>query len=453
MWDAATRTGFDPTAALAQQLSDLAIYEQPLPPATAAEVPKLELFTAEPRTEARLTSLQLGQSGSGHTSRGPIDVLGSNSPYTPGTWIPQHDCEDHGATMGAGGSFAGPAKPLLLACPYLKYDSSREHLHRTHRQKPNCPRCRSIFETETEVGQHLKGQTLCKVVQGEGLVEGFDAVQEKLLKSKKRRKGVETEEDKWREIFRILFPDHKYMPDPFFKTSVDDQHATAQPSKNEQDDVESIFTGDIPSPVEDETFSEMEEAVGGRLSKKKRRKLMNVFKGFAVKMLRQSAEGDVTKRGIKLASNPSEAEKAAETVHAAAALSEKRQLEKADEKPNEKPIEKLDGANVMPEATQTIEPFVAPVTSLSSPPAEAAEQRAVHFDLQSFDIGNDSDIACWPAWDAAFANGSGDSWLEHVLGNGTPLQGPVVEELDKALGVAPLSIDGDLVLFQDTPSA
>lgn len=47
-------------------------------------------------------------------------------------------------------------------------------------------------------------------------LEGFDKAQERKLKSKKRNAGVQTEEEKWKGVYRILFPDdaEEDMPSP-----------------------------------------------------------------------------------------------------------------------------------------------------------------------------------------------------------------------------------------------
>lgn len=89
----------------------------------------------------------------------------------------------------------------------------REHLYRTHKQKPNCPRCHDIFASEAEVREHIKSRTPCEATQGPA-VEGFNSLQEKELKSKKRRPGVVSEADKWKQIFKILFPDRVEIPSP-----------------------------------------------------------------------------------------------------------------------------------------------------------------------------------------------------------------------------------------------
>ncbi|KAK0373435.1 hypothetical protein CLIM01_09201 [Colletotrichum limetticola] len=497
-----TPPGYDPTERLTQQLSHLAIYEQQAPAPAPYTTPPSQQAAAHPTsggpTAAALPApdpvsnnpnYDLYRHGppvwatsnigaclppvnyhpQSYTHATPTSGLwqdcstdglqqGCNSQFIPGYSLVETIREPkYSGTRGLD-SFIEPAKPLLMACPYLKYDPSRysqrrscrgaafpsthrlkEHLHRTHRQKPNCPRCRSLFKTEAEVGTHLKAQTLCNVVQGEDSVEGFDAAQEKLLKSKKRRKGVETEEDKWREIFKILFPSHRDIPDPFYKTSLDDQTATSQASVRGQDDVESIFTRDIPSPVEEEMSSKLEEAVGGRLSKKKRRKLLNVFKGFAVKMLRHSTEGDAKDKAITLASKSSQVERSFASARSAGAP-EKLQRGKASGKPNDKVGGEQDEINAVQEATQTRVPPMDPVMALSTcQSVEATETRSIPLDFQAFGLDMDSDIACWSAWDAALSNDNGDAWLDDLLGTGNALPGGLAQAQDKTFGVEPMN--------------
>ncbi|KAI3544303.1 hypothetical protein CSPX01_05755 [Colletotrichum filicis] len=497
--------GYDPTERLTQQLSHLAIYEQQAPAPAPYTTPPSQQAAAHPTsggpTAAALPApdpvsnnpnYDLYRYGppvwatsnigaclppvnyhpQSYTHATPTSGLWQdcttdslqheyNSPFIPGYSLVETIREPKYSGARGLDSFIEPAKPLLMACPYLKHDPSRysqrrscrgaafpsthrlkEHLHRTHRQKPNCPRCRSLFKTEAEVGTHLKAQTLCNVVQGEDSVEGFDAAQEKLLKSKKRRKGVETEEDKWREIFKILFPSHRDIPDPceysenehdvksqltlsiVYKTSLDDQTATSQASVRGQDDVESIFTRDIPSPVEEEMSSKLEEAVGGRLSKKKRRKLLNVFKGFAVKMLRHSVEGDIKSRAITSPSKSTQIEKPSGTERSARAPSEKLLRTVADDKPDEKLEGKHDEVYALHEATESGVPPMDPVMAPSClPSVEVTEPRSILLDSQAFGLYLDSDITCWSAWDAALANDNGDAWLDDFLGTGNASQG------------------------------
>ncbi|KAJ0347969.1 hypothetical protein KNSL1_005990 [Colletotrichum chrysophilum] len=227
----------------------------------------------------------------------PQFELPARSPDQPPFPIPQRSTSKHNRVKSySGGTFhfeecgeqvitppaaelEGPSLAPPLACPYLKHDPKtygqrrgcrgasftsthrlKEHLHRTHRQKPNCPRCRMTFSAEAEVREHLKSQSLCEVLEGVS-VEGFDEVQEKQLKSKKRGRVVKSEQDKWREIYRILFPDNSEIPDPLYNLAFDDTTPTGAAQTDHQD-AGAIFKQPVPCKLEEETLSLMEDAVG-----------------------------------------------------------------------------------------------------------------------------------------------------------------------------------------------
>jgi hypothetical protein len=121
-----------------------------------------------------------------------------------------------------------------FACPYYKrcpgeYHDSRAcrgpgwasvhhvklHLYRRHRRPHQCLRCFEIFADEQNLMQHQRSVDGCSIREG-SLAEGFDAKQEELLRSRKRKSSKCTEEDKWREMYQILFPEDNAadMPSP-----------------------------------------------------------------------------------------------------------------------------------------------------------------------------------------------------------------------------------------------
>ena len=91
----------------------------------------------------------------------------------------------------------------------------REHLYRRHALPIQCRRCFEAFKTEDLLDQHHQLPDPCQR-QPPPDSEGFDKAQEKRLKNRKRKPGVETEEEKWREVYKILFPadDVAAMPSP-----------------------------------------------------------------------------------------------------------------------------------------------------------------------------------------------------------------------------------------------
>ncbi|TQN73318.1 hypothetical protein CSHISOI_02114 [Colletotrichum shisoi] len=131
----------------------------------------------------------------------------------------------------SGGSSSGSSKytqepaTWLLACPYLKHDPEvyvqrRAHLHRNHAQDPNCLRCRRVSVTNEDVHGHMESED-CERVKGV-VIEGFDRDQKERLQSKKRGGvGVKSDEEKWKDIFRILFPDCDEIPSLYYSMNFD----------------------------------------------------------------------------------------------------------------------------------------------------------------------------------------------------------------------------------------
>ncbi|KAI1353483.1 hypothetical protein F5Y01DRAFT_53989 [Xylaria sp. FL0043] len=125
-----------------------------------------------------------------------------------------------------------------FACPYFKYNPTKyqvwpicpgpgwmdvhrvkEHLYRKHRQaKFRCARCWGCFESEQYYVDHQRAPIPCELRESEP-IEGFDAEQERQLRSRKKKSHVVSEVDKWRAVFQILFP-HVLpgeIPSPFYE--------------------------------------------------------------------------------------------------------------------------------------------------------------------------------------------------------------------------------------------
>ncbi|KAG5802020.1 hypothetical protein H9Q74_010543 [Fusarium xylarioides] len=99
--------------------------------------------------------------------------------------------------------------------------SSREHLYRRHRQPSyRCARCWQPFTDEQGVMDHQRADEPCPLQEME-YVEGFDAAQERSLKSRKRANQKLSETEKWRRVFNILFPHilEDDIPSPFYEYS------------------------------------------------------------------------------------------------------------------------------------------------------------------------------------------------------------------------------------------
>ncbi|KAF1994367.1 hypothetical protein P154DRAFT_447722 [Amniculicola lignicola CBS 123094] len=103
----------------------------------------------------------------------------------------------------------------------------KEHLYRRHLLPIQCNRCCATFSTEPLLREHQRDARGCEIRE-QAPLEGFNKDQERKLKSKRRSPVVQTEEDKWKRVYHILFPDDpaEAMPSPLdieYNTHHDDQ--------------------------------------------------------------------------------------------------------------------------------------------------------------------------------------------------------------------------------------
>ncbi|KAI1843504.1 hypothetical protein JX265_001853 [Neoarthrinium moseri] len=138
---------------------------------------------------------------------------------------------------------------LRMACPYFKYDARKygdrqncpgpgwktvhrikEHLYRRHRcPKYVCMRCGRSFGNEKDLEDHHQEDVPCSRQDLEP-VDGFNDAQEALLRSRNKHYTGLPEYQKWKEVYKILFPhvEGKNIPNPFYEFDKID-HAQAQP--------------------------------------------------------------------------------------------------------------------------------------------------------------------------------------------------------------------------------
>jgi hypothetical protein len=92
----------------------------------------------------------------------------------------------------------------------------REHVYRRHSLKNFCPRCFEHFDKPEALNGHQRQDVPCKVREQESDV--INEEQEKQLRA--RAKPHMSEEDKWAEMYRAIYPGEK-VPSPcmfFFST-------------------------------------------------------------------------------------------------------------------------------------------------------------------------------------------------------------------------------------------
>lgn len=97
----------------------------------------------------------------------------------------------------------------------------KEHIHRKHSAgNYQCHRCRAEFENNSRLEEHQRSATPCPIQsKNEGDMEKIDAQQALQLKKKSRRMS---DEEKWFEIYRIVFqPDAtEELPSPYYENLI-----------------------------------------------------------------------------------------------------------------------------------------------------------------------------------------------------------------------------------------
>lgn len=141
------------------------------------------------------------------------------------TTPPNDDQDDNAPNKRRRGSQATISSSELVtrfACPFYKHDPSRfrsrrtcpgpgwltvhrmkEHLYRAHCQSIYCPRCYGTFDAESDLANHLRSAQ-CSVNEPQP-IEGIDRETLKVLR--KRSPAFRLEEDKWRDVYLLLFPE------------------------------------------------------------------------------------------------------------------------------------------------------------------------------------------------------------------------------------------------------
>ncbi|RTE75295.1 hypothetical protein BHE90_010241 [Fusarium euwallaceae] len=111
--------------------------------------------------------------------------------------------------------FCKAGMPMGRACKGPGWTSAhrvKEHLLRPHtpksfRDPSGCPRCLEGFKTKELLAQHLRQEPQCLIKAPEIIAGQLTLEQAANLRST-RKKSDMSEEDRWFEIYHILFPDH-----------------------------------------------------------------------------------------------------------------------------------------------------------------------------------------------------------------------------------------------------
>ncbi|KAH6632854.1 hypothetical protein F5144DRAFT_488764 [Chaetomium tenue] len=158
------------------------------------------------------------------------------------------------------------------SCPGPGWDEVhrvKTHLYRRHALPIQCPRCWETFKTDGQLQLHLQQDPPCSVQRNRTIQEGFTKDQEKRLRSRKKTHADMTDEDKWREIYMILFPDDEQsaIPSPYYESKGGDENQELGGS-GELEDYATFIRREMPTLVRRELetlfreeFQDVEERV------------------------------------------------------------------------------------------------------------------------------------------------------------------------------------------------
>ncbi|KAL2022647.1 hypothetical protein VTK56DRAFT_4991 [Thermocarpiscus australiensis] len=181
-----------------------------------------------------------------------------------------------------------------FACPYFKRNPRKyrnwtscpgpgweevhrvkTHLYRRHALPIQCPRCWDVFKADGDLQSHLQKEPPCTIQENRMLCEGFTKDQEKKLRSRKKTHADMTDQDKWREIYMILFPDddQSSIPSPYYSESDELGKGGSLNSSGELEDYATFIRREMPTLVRRELetlfrdeFRDIEEKVRPRIA-------------------------------------------------------------------------------------------------------------------------------------------------------------------------------------------
>ncbi|KAG4286450.1 hypothetical protein FPRO06_07710 [Fusarium proliferatum] len=104
---------------------------------------------------------------------------------------------------------------------------SGEHIYRSHKAPIYCKRCFGIVKTEKELDAHLRQDPACEVVSPSREMPGIDNETKERLKS---RRGIQnfSEEEKWKHMYKVLFPKTEDIPSPYCDLQILEAPMTAE---------------------------------------------------------------------------------------------------------------------------------------------------------------------------------------------------------------------------------
>lgn len=138
----------------------------------------------------------------------------------------------------------------------------KEHLYRSHLLPITCPRCHEAFESEKTQLEHLTAEKPCQKREKPKL-EGIDSSTEKILRSRKHMQKHNNEEDRWREIYLILFPgtNAESIPNPYYEYHKSAHSQQPDAVESEFAKYEQFLGAELPSRVRQQLEIRIEAAL------------------------------------------------------------------------------------------------------------------------------------------------------------------------------------------------
>ncbi|KAK4166915.1 hypothetical protein QBC43DRAFT_11351 [Cladorrhinum sp. PSN259] len=188
---------------------------------------------------------------SGRVRKGTSSRHGTNRGLRPpsrsfGEDEDDEDDDGDGYRPPSSPSKGSPGSVKRFACPFRKRDPHKynihdhevctirswsaisrlkEHLYRRH-YKTHCQRCKQTFADPRELEEHEMMIQGCEVVDG-NIPSDITTHQEKQLKSRKHNARRKTDEEKWREIYELLFPNEP-VPSPYPEPTGDLRYTSSE---------------------------------------------------------------------------------------------------------------------------------------------------------------------------------------------------------------------------------
>ncbi|PMD50679.1 uncharacterized protein K444DRAFT_274932 [Hyaloscypha bicolor E] len=222
------------------------------------------------------TASEGGEDSTQNTGSNSFSTTNNNSQKYPRSVLGRHsrEGEDDDQDNGDGRSpkkpktFVSPCQTqdgnTKFACPYRKRDPRKycvqhwrscaltpldtvarvkAHLYKYHRIFP-CQRCQKLFKDPDAVTLHAQTPEGCEVRH----IEHTDGVTPKIaekLRSKKKARD-QTEAERWRDIYELLFP-NEMTPSPYFETVQED--TALSPDSRQLADYDEYYRRELPRAV------------------------------------------------------------------------------------------------------------------------------------------------------------------------------------------------------------